>query len=107
MAKKEETKLAEKWDAILKKEFGSDIEVENIQQVAKVGTPDRLICLCGLHVSLEYKTSRGILSKIQQYKLKKYQKAGGFTAVVTPETFYFVLDELKNLHRKAKLILSR
>lgn len=99
MAKKEETILAEKWDKKLKKTFGDDIEIENIQQVGKVGTPDRLICLRGFHVALEYKTDNGKPSKIQLYKLLKYQKAKGYTAIVTPSTFDWVLDELIHLHK--------
>jgi len=102
MAKKEETRLAELWDARLKKEFGKDLELENIQQVGKIGTPDRLGCLLGMHVALEYKTEVGKPSKIQLLKLGRYKRAKGYTAIVTPSTFEFVLDELKALHKQAK-----
>lgn len=106
MAKKEETRLAEVWDKRLKKEFGKDLELENIQQVGKVGTPDRLGCLLGLHIALEYKTEKGRASKAQLLKLAKYNRANGYTAIVTPSTFEYVLEELKDLHKKAKSIFG-
>lgn len=98
MAKKEETTLAERWDKTLKDYFGDDICIENIQQVGKVGTPDRLICLMGCHVSLEYKTEDGEPSKVQLYKLVKYRKAGGVAFVVTPSNFNKVFEYLKRIH---------
>lgn len=106
MAKKEETKLAERWDKILKDTFGNDLELENIQQVGKIGTPDRLGCLLGFHIALEYKTEEGSPSKLQILKLARYKRAGGFTAIVTPTTFDFVLDELKHLYYNAKKIFE-
>lgn len=102
MAKKEETILAEKWDKILKDTFGKDLELENIQQVGKAGTPDRLGCLLGMHISLEYKTDDGFASKIQLLKLARYHRAKGFTAIICPSNFDMVLDELISLHKTTK-----
>lgn len=104
MSKKPETIFAEKYDALLNKTFGHDIEIENIQQVSKRGTPDRLICLLGQHVAIEYKTDEGTPDKLQLLKLAKYKRAYGFTAIVTPTTAPFVLMELVDLHKKAKKI---
>jgi len=107
MAKKEETKLAEKWDADLENTFGKALELENIQQVTKVGTPDRLGCLLGLFIALEYKTEEGKPSKIQLLKLARYKRAGAYTAIVTPTTYPFVKMELMSIYEKKLLQLSK
>ena len=98
MAKKEETKFAERVDRDLVEAFGTDIFFENIQQVTKVGSPDRLICLAGKFVALELKVEKGKPSKIQLLKLAKIERAGGFSSVVFPETWPYVLDELKHIY---------
>jgi len=100
MAIKEETKLAEKWDKDLANTFGKALELENIQQVSKAGTPDRLGCLLGLFIALEYKTDTGKASKIQLLKLARYKRAGAYTAIVTPTTYPFVKMELKSIYEK-------
>jgi len=45
MPKQPETIFGERVDADLKKAFGKDVEIFNIQQKTKAGDPDRLICL--------------------------------------------------------------
>lgn len=105
MAKKPETILAERWDKRLKKVFGKDLELENIQQVGKIGTPDRLACLLGMHIALEYKTDEGAPSKIQLLKLARYRRAGGFAAIVTPTNFEEILQKLMALYADRRGLL--
>lgn len=102
MAKKPETKFAERVDRDLAETFGNDIFVENIQQVTKVGSPDRLICLVGRFVALELKVEKGAASKLQLLKLARIEQAGGFSAVVFPDTWPYVLDELKHIFETTK-----
>ena len=102
MSKKPETIFCEKIDRELKKFFGKKIAVFNIQQVTINGTPDRLICLCGQFIALEVKIEEGTPSKIQLLKLAKIKKAGGFSAVVYPSTWQYVLEELKNIYESLK-----
>ena len=94
MAKKPETAFAEKVDADLKNTFGADIWIENIQQVGKSGTPDRLICLKGAFIALELKTDKGTASKIQLLKLNRLRIAGGRGFIVTPTNWQKILKWL-------------
>jgi hypothetical protein len=94
MAKKPETAFIEKLDALLKKTFGKDLWLENIQQASKAGTPDRLLCINGFFVGLEVKTDKGTPSKIQLLKLAKIKRAGGLAYIVTPENINVVITDL-------------
>lgn len=98
MARKPETKLAEKWDKELKALFGKDLFIENIQQVTKIGTPDRLCCLNGKFVALEYKTEIGKPSKLQLLKIRRIERAGGYAYLVTPATKDFIWKTLKSIY---------
>ena len=95
MSKKPETIFAEKIDKQLKKTFGKKVWVENIQQVGKIGTPDRLICLNGTFVALELKTDDGVIAPLQLLKLLEIKQAGGEGFIVTPLTWNLILDKLK------------
>ena len=97
MAKKPETKFIEKLDAQLKHVFGKGIWLENIHQVGKSGTPDRLLCINGFFVALEVKTDEGEPSKIQLLKLAKIKRAGGKAYIVTPSNWITVIEELKEV----------
>ena len=97
MSKKEETTFAERVDRDLKKVFGPLVFFENIQQVVKVGTPDRLCCINGQFVALELKVRGGVLSKVQYLKLARIKKAGGLAFVVYPDTWESIIKELKTL----------
>ena len=98
MAKKPETIFGERVDRDLVEAFGKGIFIENIQQVTKSGSPDRLVCLRGKFVALELKVKEGKPSKIQLLKLARIERAGGFAAVVFPSTWPFVLDELRSIY---------
>jgi len=95
MSKQPETKFGELVDRDLRIEFGKDIWIENINQVSKVGTPDRLICLNGRFVALELKVSGGVVAKLQLLKLLEISKAGGLAYIVYPHTWHTVLAELR------------
>jgi len=99
MSKKPESIFAEQVDKDLKKTFGDKVFFENIQQVVKAGTPDRLCCIKGHFVALELKTEEGRLSKIQKLKLAKITNAGGLAYVVKPSTWEHCLKELKRLKK--------
>ena len=94
MSKKPETIFAEMVDKDLKKVFGKDVWVENIQQVGKRGTPDRLICLCGDFIALELKVDGGTSAMLQLIKLKEIIRAGGKGYIVYPHTWHNLLSEL-------------
>jgi len=100
MSKKEETKFGEWIDHDLRKLFGQDIWIENIQQVGKRGTPDRLICLKGHFVAIELKTDTGIIEPLQVRKLLKINKAGGLGVVVSPTNWSIVREILIKMTEK-------
>jgi len=94
MSKQPETIFGEQVDKDLRKTFGKDIWIENIQQVGKRGTPDRLICIKGRFVALELKVEGGVVDKLQMLKLLEINKAGGLGFVVYPHTWDFILSKL-------------
>lgn len=98
MAKKDETIFAEKVDAQLKAFFGKDIEIFNIQQVTKIGDPDRLICLKGLFLALEFKDEGGVTASIQLVKLIKVKRAKGLAYRVYPSNWEKTFKELKRIY---------
>ena len=100
MSKQDEAVFAEKIDKILRKTFGKKIWVENIQQVGKIGTPDRLICLNGTFVALEFKTDQGVIAKLQLLKLLEIKQAGGEGFIVTPLTWSIVFEKLKAIYAR-------
>jgi hypothetical protein len=97
MAKQKEAVFAEAIDKDLRREFGRDIFIENIQQKSKKGTPDRLICLKGKFVALELKVDGGSATEIQIKKLLEINVAGGKGFIVYPHTWPLVLEELRKL----------
>jgi hypothetical protein len=75
-----------------------------VQQVAKIGTPDILMCISGVFVAIELKSSKkGIVSALQDYNLNQIYDAGGITILAYPENEVKVLSFLTNLaHSAAK-----
>ena len=45
------------------------------------GTPDILCCLNGKFIGIEVKKEDGVVSKIQEYHIKKIKEAGGIAFV--------------------------
>ena len=70
---------------------------ESIQQIAIRGTPDILGCVNGSFVALELKAEGGHPSKLQELKISKINKAGGYARIVYPDTFETIYKELKCL----------
>lgn len=70
---------------------------ESIQQKTIIGSPDIIGCLNGVFVALELKTDKGVIAKMQQYKLDRIKKAGGIATIVTPSTWKDVYEGLKAL----------
>lgn len=60
---------------------------ERVEQKSINGTPDILGCYRGQMVAIEVKTTRGRLSKIQEFKLAEIEKAGGLGLVLNEENF--------------------
>lgn len=54
------------------------------QEVARSGVPDLLMCVAGTFVAIELKTEDGVISKLQEYNLKRIEDTGGVSFVLTP-----------------------
>jgi len=69
-----------------------------IQQVAKRGDPDLLVCVKGKFVALELKRS-GVKkgSPLQEHILTQVIKALGYARICTPENFNQILMEIDEL----------
>lgn len=73
-----------------------------IQQVAIRGTPDILVCFCGLFIALELKRNDRVKpDPLQLHELSKIEKAGGVSLVVTPSTWPMLLKNLDCAYKKA------
>lgn len=57
------------------------------------GTPDLLCCINGYFVAIEVKAQNGIVSDLQEEKIKSIRKAGGFAYAAYPSGW----DKLKNI----------
>lgn len=82
------TKLRPKLEAI------PDSFWESIQQKTIIGTPDILGCVRGYFVALELKSRGGVVTVLQELKLKRIRAAGGFAFVVDPDNADSVLKKL-------------
>lgn len=100
MAQKPETVFKNRFVPRLKRLPNSFIV--KIQQVAKIGTPDLLICIGGLFVAIELKSSvKGKVSPLQEHNLNLIAEAGGITIVAHPENEEKVMNYLTNLASSA------
>lgn len=72
---------------------------ESIQQKTIGGTPDVLGCINGFFIAIEFKSAKGTVSALQDYKLKRIAKAGGIAFVCWPDNFDDILLTLKHLAR--------
>lgn len=95
MAKKPETIFGEKFDKAFKKKFGAKGFLENIQQVGKIGTPDRMGTVRGRGLAVELKVEGGVIAPLQLLKLMEFKKAGGLSYIVYPYTMDRVLDDIE------------
>jgi len=93
---KDETKFRIKVDKLLK--AIPDSWFESISQRSIRGTPDKIGCINGRFIALEFKTKeKSYLSRLQDSKIKKINKCGGYARVVYPENLNDILEELCSL----------
>lgn len=71
---------------------------EPIQQVSIGGSPDFILCVCGIFVALELKSEGGKVSALQRHKLQMIEKAQGAAIVATPANWPKVKEWLTNLN---------
>ena len=91
-------------ETIFKERVYSDIRklgfFEKTQQKSKSGIPDFIGCINGRFVAIELKIEEGRLDEIQYIKLKEISSAGGFAVVAFPDTWLYVLEELKQFSNR-------
>lgn len=78
----------------LLKGLGPDVWFTKVQQVAKKGDPDLLLCVCGEFIAWELKVDKNKASSLQLYKLDGIKIAGGTARIVTPESLQIHMEEL-------------
>lgn len=99
----EETKFKIKVKSDLKETFGTDCWLVKIQQQSINGTPDLLICLCGIFVAIELKRDgKELPEEIQLYNLRKIQNAGGYSFTAYPENWGEILGQLQTIAKAKK-----
>ena len=96
MGKQKETFFGERVDRDLRKAFGTDVKIFNIQQVSIRHTPDRLICIKGDFLAIELKEELGITEAGQIKTLLDVKNAGGTAVIVYPYTWLEILRSLKD-----------
>lgn len=102
MAKKPETKLAEKVKRDLKPLPG--VWFVKTQMRARRGIPDFLICCCGVFIAIELKKDgKTAPDPLQQYELKQIAGSGGFSLVAYPENWEDTLEFIKKIIRDSGL----
>ena len=70
------------------------------QEVARSGVPDILMCLAGRFVAIELKTEDGVISKLQEYNLKRIEETGGVSIVLTPSNLDASIQFLENIAKE-------
>lgn len=71
--------------------------VEKIQQVAKRGDPDLIICYRGFFFAWELKVGSNKASPLQEHVLQAIRLAGGSAWVVTPDNLEECIKDLDNV----------
>lgn len=74
----------------------------SIQQLAKKGDPDKLVCCRSLFIAIEFKSSAGKPTKLQRKVLTDIDAAGGFVYVAYPFNWDAIYAELQALAERAK-----
>lgn len=94
MARQPESNFSSRFAKALEKIPG--VWFVKVQQVAKCGTPDYLICAGGVFIAAELKrNSAEKPSPLQQYNLEAITACGGTARVVTPKTLNSFLTEVR------------
>ena len=78
-----------------------------MQQVAKVGTPDILMCLCGIFVAIELKSEDGKISALQEYNLDKIARCGGLAIIITPQNVEESILFLEHIVQESSKYVSK
>jgi hypothetical protein len=74
-----------------------ETHVMSIQQVARCGDPDLVLCVRGHFIALELKKDdRSKPTRLQRHILEKIEKAGGVSLVVSPENWERVYTALRD-----------
>jgi hypothetical protein len=97
MATKPETQFRKKVRNDLKalaREYEGRLWYEPIQQKAIKGSPDYILCANGCFIGLELKAEDGIVSKIQESKMKAILEAGGLALVADPKNWHSTLSTI-------------
>lgn len=100
MATKPETNFRKKVRADLDQLIreGKPLWFEAIQQKAIKGSPDFILCVKGQFVALELKSENGILSEIQEAKLKLVVERGeGIALIADPSNWQDTLSLIEFL----------
>ncbi len=72
-----------------------------IQQIARCGDPDMLLCVNGYFVALELKRDeKEIIKPLQQHELNCIVKAGGLGMLTHPENWPIIFEMIKALSEK-------
>lgn len=100
VVKKPETKFKEKVEKELK--TIPKCWFVKIQQVAKHGTPDILMCINGVFIAIELKTDIGKVDKLQAWTLDNIANAGGLAFVLTPKNFESTIKLLREIYEETK-----
>lgn len=108
MAKKQETIFKER--ILPKLRALPNAWVLKTQEMGRSGTPDILMCLCGVFVAIELKTDDGVVSPLQKYNLDKIADGGGIALIVSPsnmsETLIFLAHFAEKLRQFMPEILN-
>ncbi len=74
--------------------------VTTVQQLAKCGDPDRILCIRGRYVALELKALDGKARPLQEWKLTSIRvRGGGLAFVVSPDNWEEIKIILSKLDR--------
>lgn len=105
MAKKTETVFKELVARDLRS-LGPRCYFVKIQQVAKRGTPDFFVSLCGHFIALELKKSRlAFVDKLQKFEIEKIGLSGASAHIVSPEEWPMLLAQFKEVLEQGEVIV--
>ena len=109
MGKLKQTKLEKKFEEECirtLRQLPKSFWPEKLESNCIRGVPDRIGCVNGHFVALEFKRTKEDIhssrAKLQGYILDMIEESGGFAAFVFPENWFIVYDELKDLLREIK-----
>ena len=84
----------------LKEFYGEDIDILTTQERARKGVSDLVICLNGESIRLELKVDGERPTPLQQHRLNRHSKAGGYSFWSTPSRWPSQFETLKERHKK-------